>query len=147
MRRGYIRGLLLTVLVLCVAEWVWSYVYLMWAGFKRGTTAWYMHSHQGILDFRIIDNRWSEGWHSSVTLANAKVTEELIAASQQYFLGFVMVRQSGALVVGVPFWFLTLVALGIFWWVWRSTHRWTGGPALPEEVKSTADAKPRQPPA
>jgi hypothetical protein len=137
-RKWIIRGLAVALLAVCVVAWVGSYFWCGQSTLARGRHLWVGSILWGTVsleDLSLGPNSDASAWMVYLRPADHAVSREAYAACDFRFAGFGYRGGwgSGGGAAMVPMWFVTLVAGGGAWWMWRRT-RGTGGRGFPVEV-------------
>ena len=127
-RRWIIRSFFIGLLTLCVAAWGWSYYYEHLVFLKHGSNSLGLGQSNGT---------WIAAWatysggHEGLNFETSRNTDDLSEwlgrQSMVYsFLGFFISKDRSSstqlFVVGVPFWFLTILAAVSLFFVWHKTR-------------------------
>jgi hypothetical protein len=145
-RRWLIRGLLLTLLTLCVTAWVTSYSQGIGIVYSGNSQVSVLGEGKGeaVLDLEFMTP--SVGAGPGWEVGHSADPDTGFANAQYHFLGFgfaksVAIAAGGTQVsrwtVWIPLWFPTLLTALLLWFVWRKTRAKPRG--FPVEVVKSGE--------
>src|ERR1035437_8685370 len=129
MKRWCIRSVFVGLLLLCVGGWGWSYKYGWVINYDYGRGLSTLESVWGEIHLCWYDTSVSqstgmpfdpmpkgEGFSASSFPCDASFDS---GRADHYRLGFVVSNDW----IAIPFWFPTIIAAALLWWVWRKTRQ------------------------
>jgi len=140
-RRWLLRGLAILFVVACPAAWVRSYFFETSLFFTYGHQCLGIFTDRGLLYMCRNDDYGPYQGFAAYDNYVDETHSELDRPSAHYFLGFLYDNMRNPLrtyIVGVPFWFLTVVTVLVLFYVWRRTrHKPNPATAFPVEMKAS----------
>ena len=134
-RRWLIRSFFITLLLLCVGVWGWSYI--------SGGSVWFKHNDVGLGIGGISGECFTccpagsavpEGLNC-VRVPNGEWSGVVDCPSTHSSFGFLICNDSHAnFLIAIPFWFITAVLALVTFYVWRRTGKKKPGKAFPVEM-------------
>jgi hypothetical protein len=138
--RWIVRGLALTLLVMCVAAWVGSYweAGIVERDLRDGIR--YLVLEGGAVtyvgDALFIEANDTVAWKWRSRRTDMGLLSAVYSRLDWRFAGFAAGRYpvpEGHRIVVVPLWCVVLPAAGLLWWVWRKTRPRFNGRGFPVE--------------
>jgi len=136
--RWLIRSFAIALLTLCLSVWTWSYFRSIYREYCSSfPKAYVVQTHMGGASFHFGDVHASRsrplptGWYYYYL----KVQPLPSFPGDIRFLGFAYCEFNGrSWLIGIPFWFPSLLSAGLLWLVWRLTRPKFTGQGFPVEV-------------
>ena len=141
-RHRIIRALCLTLILLCVAAWKYSYIQGYLIVYTCSSGNWIRwETHLGSI--RVATGRpayasWTEGWYflngNGGTLASHRRTPRTSSDQSFYFMDFHLYWGWYSKELGIPYWFIAIVLSLTTLIVWRKTRPTPPWQEFPVEV-------------
>jgi hypothetical protein len=143
-RRRFLRATSLTLLILCLAAWGWSYFDSFGVGYELNSSPWLFSVNRGRIAALQLKG-WGSDDGSHLRFVRQPAFANAALWGERNLLGFTWFADSTVFQASSPMWFPTLLLAALTWWTWRKPGAKSGrGFAIDSASEASAGNSPEK---